>query len=175
MGTPKLFILSEQMHGASFSLTNERYTLGRADDCDICISDPTISGHHCSLIRMENGKYAVQDNGSTNGTKVNQQPAESGVTIPLNNSDILQVGGVEILFEDIDGERIGDRTISVINLNNTGTGEFSKTAMKNLGANFGSQSTMLRENHKHNRIFSIVIAVLGVLAAAFVAYTIFFK
>lgn len=159
------------MRGASFSLTMEKYTIGRADDCDICISDPTISGHHCTLTRLDDGKYAVLDEGSTNGTKVNLQKVTGEEMVILKNSDILQVGGVEILFDDIAGERIGDRTVSVINLNNTGTSEINKTAMRNLGDRFSGQSTMLRENRKHNQIFNIAIVILALLAITFVVFT----
>ena len=49
----KITILSEQMRGASFALNNERYTIGRSDSADVCIPDPTISGHHCTLIQVE--------------------------------------------------------------------------------------------------------------------------
>ena len=123
---------------------------------------------------MDDGKYAVVDEGSTNGTKVNQKKLEGEDMVFLNNSDILQVGGIEILFDDIEGERMGERTISVINLHNTGTSEINKTAMRNLGDRFAGQSTMLRENRKHTQILNITITVLLLAAAAFVAFKLFF-
>ena len=100
MGTPKLFILSDQMRGASFSLSQDKYTVGRADDCDVCISAPTVSGHHCTLVKLDDGSYAIEDLGSTNGSKVNDQILQPGNSVKLNNGDIIQIGSVEILFDE---------------------------------------------------------------------------
>ncbi len=169
MGTPKLFILSEQMRGASFSLTLDKYTIGRADDCDVCVSDPTISGHHCFLVKVDGDAYALQDNGSTNGTKVNSQPVTADQSIKLKNGDILQVGGVEMLYDDIEGDRVESRTISVINLDDTGTGEVNRTAMKNLGDKFSRKSTALRDNRKQNMVINIVIGLLIVVVLGLLA------
>ncbi len=94
---PKLVVLSEQLRGQAFELTEDRYTIGRSDDTDICIVDPTVSGLHCELLRNEDGSYtAVDEEYSTNGTRVN------GAVISrqsLVNSDILQVGGVECMYD----------------------------------------------------------------------------
>ena len=169
MGTPKLFILSEQMRGASFSLTADKYTIGRADDCDVCVSDPTISGHHCFLVKVDGDSYALQDNGSTNGTKVNSQPVTQDQSIKLKNGDILQVGGVEMLYDDIEGDRVESRTISVINLDDTGTGEVNRTAMKNLGDKFSRKSTALRDNRKQNMVINIIIGLLIVVVLGLLA------
>lgn len=170
MGTPKLFILSEQMRGASFSLTLDKYSIGRSDDCDVCMADPTVSGHHCFLVKQEDGNYTVTDNGSTNGTKVNERKVEEGDVVKLRNGDILQVGSVEILYDDIQGDRVESRTISVINLDDTGTGEFNTTTMKNLGEKFHRQTSMLRDNKKHNKVFAIILSLLGVLGIAMIIW-----
>ena len=94
-GTPKLIILSEQFRGRTFELTKDQHTVGRVDERDICIKDPTISTYHCRFIKSGN-TYIVEDQGSTNGTRVNNVPVVSQV---LQNSDILQIGGVEILYD----------------------------------------------------------------------------
>lgn len=161
MGNPKLFILSEQMRGTSFSLTLDSYTIGRADTCDLCISDPTVSGHHCTLVKQEDDTYLLNDEGSTNGTKVNNEQIVPGEGVILKNGDILQVGGVEILYDDIEGERTESRTISVINLDDTGTAEINKTAMKNLGDKLAfKRKSNLRENATHTLILNVIIGVL---------------
>ena len=94
-GTPKLIILSEQFRGRTFELTKDQHTVGRVDERDICIKDPTISTYHCRFIKNGN-TYVVEDQGSTNGTRVNNVPITSQA---LQNSDILQIGGVEILYD----------------------------------------------------------------------------
>ena len=94
-GIPKLIILSEQFRGRTFELTKDQHTVGRVDERDICIKDPTISTYHCRFIKNGN-TYVVEDQGSTNGTRVNNVPV---VSQALQNSDILQIGGVEILYD----------------------------------------------------------------------------
>jgi hypothetical protein len=98
-GIPKLIILSEQLRGQSYELTGERYGIGRSEEMEIAIVDQTVSGMHCELVRNENddGGYTAVDEGySTNGTRIN------GMLITrqeLHNSDILQVGGVECMYD----------------------------------------------------------------------------
>ncbi len=93
---PKLIILSEQFRGQTFELTDNVHTIGRGEQESICIPDATVSGRHCEVVRNEDATYLVRDIGSTNGTRIN------GVRITeqqLSNSDILQVGGIEIMFD----------------------------------------------------------------------------
>ena len=176
MGNPKLFILSEQMRGASFSLTLDQYTIGRADGCDLCISDPTVSGHHCTLHKLEDDSYLINDEGSTNGTRVNNVPVTPGAGVVLHNGAILQIGGVEILYDDIQGERVESRTISVINLDDTGTAEINKTAMKNLGDKLSvRRSSALRDNSSHGLILNIILGLLAALIVLALIYFFFYR
>ncbi len=176
MGTPKLFILSDQMRGASFSLNMEKYTVGRADDCDVCISDPTVSGHHCTLVKLDDESYAIEDLGSTNGSKVNDQRLVKGEAVKLSNGDIIQIGSVEILFDDIEGAREESRTVSVIDLDDIDTGEINKTTMKNLGNKLGGKRTpVLRPNQKHGKILNVILALLGVAVLVVIGLVLFKK
>ena len=106
-GTLKIIILSEQLRGQSVELVKDEYTIGRTEDCDICIPDPTVSSPHATLVKTDDGVYEARDAGSSNGTRVN------GVRIdqagkPLAHSDILQVGGVEMLYDSWDQSRDPD-------------------------------------------------------------------
>ena len=87
-GFPKLTILSEQLRGKTFELNKDMHTVGRIEERDICIMDPTISTYHCSLIKSGN-TYILKDNNSTNGTRVNNVPITEQ---ELQNSDIIQLG-----------------------------------------------------------------------------------
>ncbi len=95
-GVPKLIILSEQFRGKSFELINDKYSVGRVDQREICIKDPTVSTYHCEFIK-KGGTYTIKDCQSTNGTRVNNIPITGEQD--LQSSDILQVGGVEILYD----------------------------------------------------------------------------
>lgn len=161
MAGPKVIILSEHLRGQSFELTQEEHPIGRTEDCDICIPDPTVSSHHCRLVREENGGYAVYDEGSTNGTRVNGVRIEGGPH-ELVNSDILQVGGVEMLFDCEETRQTGASTThTVINLEETKTGELPVPEMRNFSP-FGksSKGAFGRENKKVVLILGAVIALL---------------
>jgi len=115
MAVPKLIVLSEQFRGKTFELTKELYTIGRVDERDICLPDPTVSSFHCSLIRRGD-KYLVRDQGSTNGTRINFKPVSEDQE--LQNCDVLQIGGIEILFDC--AEKTGTtilKTATNININ----------------------------------------------------------
>lgn len=171
-GTPKLIVLSEQLRGQSFELTEESYTIGRTEACDVCIPDPTISGHHCTLVRLSNGSFGVRDEGSTNGTRVNGVKMEGEEVQPLVHSDILQVGGVEMLFDCESMRTDGGTTQTVINLEDTETGDVPVSEMPNLGGTHGTRRGGLhRENRKQMIIIWSAIGFLGFLA--FVALAVF--
>ncbi|MCH2176221.1 MAG: FHA domain-containing protein [Lentisphaeria bacterium] len=99
-GNPKLIILSEPLRGQSFELVDDVYSIGRSDQMDICIVDPTVSGHHCDLRKNEDGSYnAFDEEISTNGSRVN---GEIVTNQKLIRGDILQVGSVECMYDSED-------------------------------------------------------------------------
>jgi pSer/pThr/pTyr-binding forkhead associated (FHA) protein len=170
-GTPKLIILSEQLRGQSFELSEEAYTVGRTEACGVCVPDPTISGHHCTLVRLSNGSYGVRDEGSTNGTRVNGVKLEGEDVQPLVHSDILQVGGVEMLFDCESMRTDGGTTQTVIMLKDTDTGDLPVSEMTNLGGNHGTRRGGLhRENQKQTLIIWCAIGALAFLALVALAF-----
>ena len=161
MSNIKITILSDKMHGTSYVLTNDSYTVGRSDTADICIPEPTISGHHCTFIKDEEGNYFLKDEGSTNGTRINgEKLEETDDPVKLNNGDLLQFGNIEVLFENTEGHKSESRTMTVINLDDTG--DVSHTSnLKSLGIkNSPKRSQSLRDNRMHNTIFMAIIILL---------------
>jgi pSer/pThr/pTyr-binding forkhead associated (FHA) protein len=128
-GRPKLIVLSEQLRGKSFELTKDLHTVGRSEERDICVKDPTISTYHCDFIKTGN-TYTIRDNNSTNGTRVNNVPVTEQ---ELQNSDILQLGGVEILF-DCDDKSVTTvmKTHTGITLDSTDIGMSTVKKMNNV-------------------------------------------
>ena len=59
-GFPKLTILSEQLRGKTFELNKDLHTVGRIEERDICIMDPTISSYHCSFIKSGNTEGRIE-------------------------------------------------------------------------------------------------------------------
>ena len=173
MANAKITILSDKMRGTSFVLTNDEYSIGRSDSADICIQEPTISGHHCTLIKTAENEYAVRDEGSTNGSRINgEKLEENGNPVQLSNGDLLQVGNIELLFENSESSRReSSKTLTVINLDDTGTVSLSQGTMANLSKKNSKikHSRTLRDNKKQNAIMFgiiavIVVAVIGALA-----------
>ena len=100
---PKLTVLYEKLRGKSFEIDRDAMSIGRKDSCDIQLADGSVSSHHADIIRSEqNGEvcYILRDNDSTNGTRVNNMPITEQ---ELKNSDIIQLGGVEILYDSSRG------------------------------------------------------------------------
>lgn len=73
--------------GQPIPLLKPRLVLGRLDSCDIPLRFSTVSGRHCEL-ELRDGYWYVQDLGSTNGTRVNNLPCQSGRLLP---NDILSI------------------------------------------------------------------------------------
>lgn len=101
--TPKFTVLHEQHRGKTFELEKDVISIGRRDGMDICIKDPSMSGHHADLIRTEreDGKivYVLRDNNSSNGTRINNIPIEEQ---ELKSSDLILFGMVEVLYDGED-------------------------------------------------------------------------
>ncbi len=58
----------------------DRLTIGRTPECDLVLSDPTVSRHHAELWRRSDG-WLLVDLGSTNGTRLNGWRLTEPVTI----------------------------------------------------------------------------------------------
>lgn len=163
MGTVKITILSDKLRGTSFTLTEETYTIGRSDAADICIAEPTISGHHCTFTLVAEGTYTIKDEGSTNGTRLNGEKLEDEPR-QLKDGDLLQFGNVELLFENKEARIAAPmKTVTVINLDETGSMDITNTKLKNIGTKVSSKRRgQLRDNRKHNMILIAIISVLGI-------------
>ncbi len=70
-------------------------TLGRREDNDVTIPDPSVSSAHCQLI-VADGTVHLRDLGSTNGTFVNGAPFTE---VDLKAGQEVRLGGVPLVFE----------------------------------------------------------------------------
>ena len=172
MGTiPKLIILSEQLRGNNFELTGEKYICGRLDNCDITLKDPTVSSRHCEFIKNEN-TYVLRDLNSTNGTRVNNVPISEQ---ELKSSDILQVGGIEILFDSEDKSvSTAIKTQTGISLEGTQVGISTVKKMENFNPFAAKKGN---EKMKHGLIVGVLVllALIVLLLIAYIVYQLFFK
>lgn len=78
-----LVVVQGSMQGTVLPLGTTTITIGRAPDCTLVISDDYASSHHCRIYPAE-GRWLVDDGGSTNGTWIDR----SRITGPT----VLEVG-----------------------------------------------------------------------------------
>ena len=67
-------------------------TIGRAADVDVVVVDPLVSRRHARL-GPRGGRLVLEDLGSTNGTRVNDQVVREAVVAP---GDRIELGATRI-------------------------------------------------------------------------------
>jgi diguanylate cyclase (GGDEF)-like protein len=75
--------------GCRYPLTDQALMLGRGEDCDIRLQDNSVSRRHARVEPTSEG-FFVRDQGSTNGTFVNDHQLDSPWL--LQDGDYLRVG-----------------------------------------------------------------------------------
>ncbi|HEY1348874.1 MAG TPA: TIR domain-containing protein [Ktedonobacteraceae bacterium] len=86
-------------NGQVYTLRKERLSIGRSRESDIFLEDLALSRLHASIIATGNGTYALQDESSANGTRVNGQPVHKNHPYPLHIGDKIQLGQTVLAFE----------------------------------------------------------------------------
>lgn len=69
--------------------------IGRADKCNVVISDSYASQIHARVFRRQDSIY-IEDMGSTNGTFLNRRKVTSPT--PVNRGDTARIGKTEMEF-----------------------------------------------------------------------------
>lgn len=82
--------------GEAFTLSTERTVIGREQDCDVIILDPSVSRRHAEILHSESG-WLVRDTGSTNGTKINGVATTQS---RIYNGDVLDLGKTKLEFQE---------------------------------------------------------------------------
>jgi hypothetical protein len=81
--------------GETFHPQGERTTIGRSPDCGIFLDDVTVSRKHAVLVERDGG-FAIEDQGSLNGTFVNRSRIEGEQR--LSDGDEVQIGKYRLTF-----------------------------------------------------------------------------
>jgi predicted component of type VI protein secretion system len=109
-----------------------RVLLGRGASCELRLPDASVSVRHCS-VRAANAGYVVVDEGSTNGTTLNDEKLSAHAPRPLKTGDVLQLGRLSIevrigaavasttqatreLALDLVKRRLGDPSASIVHV-----------------------------------------------------------
>ncbi len=78
----KLVVTDGTLAGTTVTLTEQPVTIGRADDSTIVLTDDFVSTRHARLVPAE-GKWLLEDLGSTNGTYLDRRRVTSPTPVPL--------------------------------------------------------------------------------------------
>jgi hypothetical protein len=88
--------VSVEVKGRTFPLSGQRFVLGRGSDCDIVLSDSSVSSEHARL-SLDGDGWRVVNLLSTNGTFINDKRVSSEA---LHHGDRLRLGRVEFIFQE---------------------------------------------------------------------------
>ena len=83
----------------------DQITVGRGKTCDIVLGSPMVSRMHCRFLRKD-GRWYLEDAGSTNGTYVNDCAAGPGA-VPLSESDLVKIDCYRL--------KVTDESVRVLN------------------------------------------------------------
>ena len=95
-----LYVTEGTVPGKIFRLNNKIMNIGRSNDCDIFLEDRLVSRFHASLHRLGNGKYALRDNESNNGTFINGQRLKRFQEYLLYDRDEIKIGDTLLIFRE---------------------------------------------------------------------------
>ncbi len=100
--------LSSGVSGKTFSLDKTEIIIGRSPDCDVVISDSTVSAHHAKLTKKEEN-WIIEDLNSTNGTFVDNEKISKSY---LTGGEIIRLGKVELRFQAATQQTQTEETLS---------------------------------------------------------------
>jgi len=84
--------------GRIYEVRKESLSIGRSRESDIFLEDLAVSRLHASILNIGSGNFALKDEGSANGTKVNGQLVNKYQTYPLQEGDRIQLGQTVLVF-----------------------------------------------------------------------------
>jgi pSer/pThr/pTyr-binding forkhead associated (FHA) protein len=77
------------------SFDGPRVVVGRGSSCDLRIPDASVSSRHAS-IRANGAQWAIVDEGSTNGTRLNGEKLATHSPRPIKSGDTILIGRIEV-------------------------------------------------------------------------------
>jgi len=84
--------------GRIYELRKRSLSIGRSRESDIFLEDQAVSRLHASIESIGNENYALKDEGSANGTKLNGQMVNKYQTYTLREGDRIQLGQTVLVF-----------------------------------------------------------------------------
>lgn len=92
---PRLVLLNTDDAGREFTFTHGDLRIGRSEESEIAIDDPSLAQTHARLLLDDSGEWQIVDLQSSNGVLVNGEPYGKAM---LRSGDLLQLGEVKLRF-----------------------------------------------------------------------------
>ncbi len=147
----------------AFQFAKPSVWLGREPNCDIVFdADAVMVSRRHAEIRRENGNFFIEDNGSFNGTLVNEQRISNPTPIYHKDEIQLGMGGPVLRFNAPSrvapaGANIaGQRSIAIGQLGNVPIDLGEQPGSKTMVANLGSISQKIDQSAKPQLLMSLV-------------------
>ena len=151
--------MSGDVKGKTFPIDRDVFTVGRSKDNAVMLDNPTVSGHHCSIIR-DGDRFLLRDLESTNGTRLN---AKEVTESKLRPKDLVQIGSVEFIFDSERLDAVETHSYAEAHVE-VAPGPVSAPETFNSISPFGARR---RDNPG---IWIVIIVGVGILALAGVGY-----
>jgi pSer/pThr/pTyr-binding forkhead associated (FHA) protein len=78
----QLLVTAGDLAGTSMGLADQQITIGRADDATLVLTDDYASSRHARIFPQD-GRWIVEDLGSTNGTYLDRQKVTQPTPVPV--------------------------------------------------------------------------------------------
>ncbi|MFB8397216.1 FHA domain-containing protein, partial [Streptomyces yangpuensis] len=91
LGAPQLHVVAGPDAGGVHLLHGGQIRVGRSGDADVPLDDPDVSRMHCAVTVVHDGRVAVADLNSTNGTTLDGSPV-GAQPVALPPGALLRVG-----------------------------------------------------------------------------------
>ncbi|MBI1947079.1 MAG: sigma 54-interacting transcriptional regulator [Deltaproteobacteria bacterium] len=93
----QLVVLSGTETGKAVEVNKPSFTVGKGEECDLVLTDPTVSRQHL-VLEQQGGAVLVRDLQSTNGTWIDQFRIREAYLRP---GIVLRAGQVQLRFESL--------------------------------------------------------------------------
>jgi pSer/pThr/pTyr-binding forkhead associated (FHA) protein len=91
----KLVVINDDGVTQEFPLNQRIISLGRDRSNDVCLADKSVSRHHASVVKIF-AEYFLQDEKSTNGTRLNGIEIRKHI---LRNGDEIDIGKYRLRYQ----------------------------------------------------------------------------